>query len=85
MIDARSRAPIRDAVTGLTNIRRGDMCGVLPRCRHTVVARSAVADDTGVIEMRLGPGRRCVAIVALGRGRNMGRTFSACKSIVVTA
>jgi len=52
VVDNKSRCPYIWIVAILADIRRKNMCRILPRCLDTVVTAYAVASDIQVIEIR---------------------------------
>jgi len=66
VIDACSRLPHRDDVAGLAARGRRNVSSVLARGAGAVMATHAVACNAAVIEPRGLPGRRAMAVVALG-------------------
>ena len=70
-------------VAVFANIARLNVCRALARCGDAVVARNAIAVNTGVVEPGRQPARRAVAVVALVIARNMGSGLSGCLYAVV--
>ena len=76
MIDCTHRRPGAGGVAILADVVGRDMVGGLASCRRSIVARGAIAADSGVAEARPGPCLGGVAGCAIIRGGNMPRAFA---------
>ncbi len=76
VVDRSCRIKSEGAVAVFANIARLNMCRALARGSAAIVARNAIAVNTGVIKVRRQPGSRAVAVVALIVARNMADSLS---------